>query len=572
MSIDLEVEVSGLNNADSQSLEVGEYGAEVAKEYADKAFEYAESAKDSKNLAESWAESTSAPTGEGTRSAKSWSDISRQWAESGAEPDGVVGAKSSKTWSNLSKDYANAASESVIAAKNSASASAASAKASSDSAKAAALSETNAASSAVSAKQSADTAATALTKLENVDLPLKADVASPTFTGTPKVPTAAVGNNSQLIANTAFVQAAVAALVASAPGTLDTLKELAAALGNDPNFATTITNLIADKLDKTANAVSATKAAQDGNGNNIVNTYATKNEVNGGITNLAKVASTGSYNDLLNRPTIPSKTSQLTNDSNYVAKDAGGNVTIAGTLTAAKVVNAYYNDYAEFFPRGEASEPGDIIALADTEKESYVKATKGSVMVVGIHSDEYAQIIGGETDENGNVDIEMVLQKYIPVALAGSSKSQAQGGENAAQTKKEQRRNTWTNEDGSIRPISKWSGVSFTDQQKADYVAGKAVKLENVTDKQGFHATMYIKFNPEKGRPYRYDTNPDNAQQVAPSNESRTQVAVNNDGKTNEATKNLREPLQKGQTNPKDARQQQQQEKPQKKTGKGMKM
>ncbi len=153
-----------------------------------------------------------------------------------------------------------------------------------------------------------------------------------------------------------------------------------------------------------------------------------------------------------------------------------------------------------------------------------------------------------------------------------TSKSQAQGGENAAQTKKEQRRNTWTNEDGSIRPISKWSGVNFTEQQKADYVAGKTVKLENVTDKQGFHATMYIKFNPEKGRPYRYDTNPDNAQQVAPSNESRTQVAVNNDGKTNEATKNLREPLQKGQTNPKDARQQQQQEKPQKKTGKGMKM
>ena len=153
-----------------------------------------------------------------------------------------------------------------------------------------------------------------------------------------------------------------------------------------------------------------------------------------------------------------------------------------------------------------------------------------------------------------------------------TSKSQAQGGENAAQTKKEQRRNTWTNEDGSIRPISKWSGVNFTDKQKADYVAGKAVKLENVTDKQGFHATMYIKFNPEKGRPYRYETNPDNAQQVAPSNESRTQVAVNNEGKTNEATKNLKEPLQKGQTAPKDNRQQQQQEKPKKKNNKGMKM
>ena len=152
------------------------------------------------------------------------------------------------------------------------------------------------------------------------------------------------------------------------------------------------------------------------------------------------------------------------------------------------------------------------------------------------------------------------------------AQAQAQGTENAAGTNKEQRRNTWTNEDGSIRPISKWSNVSFTDQQKADYVAGKAVKLENVTDKQGFHATMYIKFNSEKGRPYRYDTNPDNAQQVAPSNESRTQVAVNNEGKTNEATKNLNEPLQKGQTTPKDNNQQRQQENQQKRTGKGMKM
>ena len=152
------------------------------------------------------------------------------------------------------------------------------------------------------------------------------------------------------------------------------------------------------------------------------------------------------------------------------------------------------------------------------------------------------------------------------------AQAQAQGTENAVGTNKEQRRNTWTNEDGSIRSISKWSNVNFTDQQKADYVAGRAVRLENVTDKQGFHATMYIRFNPEKGRPYRYDTNPDNAQKIAPSNESRTQVAVNSEGKTNEATKNLKEPLRKGQTAPKDTAQQQQQEKPQKKNNKGMKM
>ena len=151
------------------------------------------------------------------------------------------------------------------------------------------------------------------------------------------------------------------------------------------------------------------------------------------------------------------------------------------------------------------------------------------------------------------------------------TQGQAQDAENAAAIQNGQRRNSWTNADGSIRPISKWSGVEFTDQQKADYVAGKAVKLENVTDKQGFHATMYIKFNPEKGRPYRYDTDPDNAQKVAPSNESRTQVAVNSEGKINEATKNLKEPLQKGQTAPKDTAQQQQQENG-KKRNKGMRM
>ena len=178
------------------------------------------------------------------------------------------------------------------------------------------------------------------------------------------------------------------------------------------------------------------------------------------------------------------------------------------------------------------------------------------------------------------VNVEQRGVEFVPgtggspraVQTQENKEKQAQGTENTANTNKEQRRNTWTNADGSIRPISKWSGVDFTEQQKADYVAGKAVKLENVTDKQGFHATMYIKFNPEKGRPYRYDTNPDNAQTVAPSNESRTQVAVNSEGKTNEATKNLKEPLRKGQTAPKDTAQQQQQEKPQKKTGKGMKM
>lgn len=76
---------------------------------------------------------------------------------------------------------------------------------------------------------------------------------SPTFTGTPKAPTAAAGNSTTQIASTAFVQAAIAALVNSSPLALDTLNELANALGNDPNFATTVTNALAGKMDKSAN-------------------------------------------------------------------------------------------------------------------------------------------------------------------------------------------------------------------------------------------------------------------------------------------------------------------------------
>ena len=118
----------------------------------------------------------------------------------------------------------------------------------------------------------------------------------------------------------------------------------------------------------------------------------------------------------------------------------------------------------------------------------------------------------------------------------------------------------WTDENGNIKPIGKWKGVGLTEQQKADYISGKTVRLENVPDKQGNPATIYIKFNMEKGRPFRYDTDPDKGQAIAPSNESRTQVAVNNEGKTNEATKHVKEPLKQGQTAPADARQQEQQQ------------
>ncbi|EIZ9483982.1 phage tail protein [Cronobacter sakazakii] len=81
----------------------------------------------------------------------------------------------------------------------------------------------------------------------NNALALKAPLASPALTGTPTAPTAAQTVNNTQVATTAFVKAAIAGLVGSSPAALDTLNELAAALGNDPNFATTMTNALAAK-------------------------------------------------------------------------------------------------------------------------------------------------------------------------------------------------------------------------------------------------------------------------------------------------------------------------------------
>lgn len=93
----------------------------------------------------------------------------------------------------------------------------------------------------------------AVVSLLNNALGLKAPLANPALTGTPTAPTAVQTANNTQIANTAFVKSAIAALVGSTPAALDTLNELAAALGNDPNFATTMTNALAGKMEISKN-------------------------------------------------------------------------------------------------------------------------------------------------------------------------------------------------------------------------------------------------------------------------------------------------------------------------------
>ena len=170
----------------------------------------------------------------------------------------------------------------------------------------------------------------------------------------------------------------------------------------------------------------------------------------------------------------------------------------------------------------------------------------------------------GQSQRRGNGQEKKQKSPEAPDATGQQQK------EDGNQENGQRRNRSWTNEDGSIRPIGKWKDDKFTEQQKADYVAGKVVVLANAKDDKGQPCTKYLKFDREKGRPLTYSENPDLAQTVAPSNESRTQLAVNNEGKTNEATKHVKEPLQQGQTAPKDDAQKQQQEKPKK--SKGMKV
>lgn len=103
-------------------------------------------------------------------------------------------------------------------------------------------------------------------------------------------------------------------------------------------------------------------------------------------------------------------------ESRATLLDYAHNTYFPGVLTASRVVNAQYNDYAEFFERGEETEAGDIIALdLSSDEERYVKATPKNRVIVGIHSDEYAHIIGGEKGKT----LEENLKNFIPVALAG---------------------------------------------------------------------------------------------------------------------------------------------------------
>lgn len=129
-------------------------------------------------------------------------------------------------------------------------------------------------------------------------------------------------------------------------------------------------------------------------------------------------------------------------------------------------------------------------------------------------------------------------------------------------SQQQQVRDSWHNPDGSIKRLEHWCKLPLNEQQQADYLAGKKVLVGETKDKFGNDCTVYFQYNPEKRQPETTRVYPDRDKVVGVAEESKTQYAVNNNGATNEATKKVQEPLQRGQTAPKDENQQRQQRKP----------
>lgn len=143
---------------------------------------------------------------------------------------------------------------------------------------------------------------------------------------------------------------------------------------------------------------------------------------------------------------------------------------------------------------------------------------------------------------------------------ADKQEQKAEG--DAGGQKKQQDPNHWLNEDGTIRRLNTYFKKELTEQQKDDYVAGKTIEIKEVPNKNGSGTyTAYVKFDFDKMQPRSYRNNPDlkQAKEQIPTNENKVQVAVNEQGKTHEATKHTKDPLSPGQSAPKNEKQQKEQ-------------
>lgn len=149
----------------------------------------------------------------------------------------------------------------------------------------------------------------------------------------------------------------------------------------------------------------------------------------------------------------------VSNTANVKQLAVGEDITATGDITGARVFNAVYNDYAEWFERGEETEAGDIIALSEGNNELYKKATCKDKVIVGVHSEEFAHIIGGNGDGNDE-------KAFIPIGLVGRSHVKVKGKV----------------EKGDYIVPSDVAGIGVATKTRTDKTIGQAVEASDDDD------------------------------------------------------------------------------------------
>lgn len=143
----------------------------------------------------------------------------------------------------------------------------------------------------------------------------------------------------------------------------------------------------------------------------------------GTTTNITSGTLNVTAQTVFNNDVTSSKKVTVNNELQANSLYVKNNIKADGSITGSQVFGSVFNDYAEFFPRSGYTEPGDIIALdMDSEKEAYKRASAGDKLLIGVHSNQFSHLIGGENPPEGRGFVEYNINKYIPVGLAGRVK------------------------------------------------------------------------------------------------------------------------------------------------------
>jgi hypothetical protein len=266
--------------------------------------------------------------------------------------------------------------------------------------------------------------------ISNVDglqaaLDLKAPLASPALTGTPTAPTAIAATNNTQVATTAYVTTAITNLIGGAPGALDTLNELAAAINDDASYASTVTTALATKVATTsaqalgsaANVLTIsgstiTLARGDSTTDTISLTLGTNtngNYVAAGATSGNGIS--GSVSSEGGTFTVTSNATNANTANTIVFRDASGNFS-AGTITGV-ATSAQYADLAEIYTSDSDIEPGTVVSFGG-DAEVTVSTVDGDRKIAGVISSNPGYLMNSE--ETG---VAVALQGRVPCKVTG---------------------------------------------------------------------------------------------------------------------------------------------------------